>query len=187
MAGKNDLPRKAADKEPLNDDLTFEIELIKQVEINVDCILMLVERYREKYGDGEDKEIRTEIGRAVDASPSLRNKKDLIEAFVDTVTLDTAIDAEWKRSIEQRCCEELAAIIAEENLRPEPTAKFADSAFRDGYLRTTGTQIAKVLPPTSRFTADRQREQKKDRVIEKLSAFFERYFGLGGRTVEDAG
>ena len=47
---------------------------------------MLVEQYREAKGDGEDKEIRAEISRAVDSSPSLRNKKDLIEAFVDSVS-----------------------------------------------------------------------------------------------------
>lgn len=73
------------DKEQINDDVVFEIELIKQVEINVDYILMLVQKYRDEYGDGDDKEIRTEISRAVDASPTLRNKKDLIEDFVDSL------------------------------------------------------------------------------------------------------
>jgi type I restriction enzyme, R subunit len=44
---------------------------------------MLVRRYRDAHGDGEDKEIRAEISRAIDSSPTLRNKKDLIEDFVD--------------------------------------------------------------------------------------------------------
>lgn len=72
-----------ADKESINEDVVFEIELIKQVEINVDYILMLVEKYLKKKGTGEDKELRAAIDRAVNASPSLRNKKDLIERFVD--------------------------------------------------------------------------------------------------------
>ena len=58
------------------------MELVKQVEINVDFILMLVQKYRDARGDGEDVEIRANISRAIDSSPSLRNKKDLIEDFV---------------------------------------------------------------------------------------------------------
>ena len=53
-----------ADKEQINDDIVFEIELIKQVEINVDYILMLVQKYREARGDGEDVEIRADISAA---------------------------------------------------------------------------------------------------------------------------
>lgn len=81
-----------ADKESINDDVVFEIELVKQVEINVDYILMLVDKYRQEHGNGQDKEIRAEISRAVDASPTLRDKKDLIETFVDTVSLTGGID-----------------------------------------------------------------------------------------------
>jgi type I restriction enzyme, R subunit len=73
-------PRRSS----INDDVVvFEIELIKQVEINVDQVLMLVEQYRDAKGDGDDREIRAATERAVDSSPSLRNKKDLIEEFVD--------------------------------------------------------------------------------------------------------
>jgi type I restriction enzyme R subunit len=83
-----------AEKEAINDDVVFEIELIKQVEINVDYILMLVERYIQARGSGEDKEIRATIERAVNSSPSLRNKKDLIEQFVDSVSTKPR----WMRS-----------------------------------------------------------------------------------------
>ena len=62
-----------AEKEDITDDIEFEIELIKQVEINIDYILMLVEKYHE--GNCEDKEILTSIRKAVDASMQLRSKK----------------------------------------------------------------------------------------------------------------
>ncbi|WP_193509051.1 type I restriction endonuclease subunit R [Cryobacterium sp. BB736] len=169
-----------ADKEIINDDVVFEIELIKQVEINVDYILMLVQKYREQYGDGEDKEIRAEISRAVDASPTLRNKKDLIEAFVDSVSVDGAIDEEWQAFIAAKRAAELEAIIAEENLRADATRAFVETAFRDGALRTTGTAITKVLPPASRFASDGGHGEKKQRVVTKLGEFFERFFGLSG-------
>ncbi|SKC50439.1 type I restriction endonuclease subunit R [Okibacterium fritillariae] len=169
---------KDADKEIINDDVVFEIELIKQVEINVDYILMLVASYREQHGDGDDKEIRAEISRAVDASPTLRNKKDLIEAFVDSVSVDGAIDEEWQAFIATKREAELTAIIADEQLKPDETRAYIETAFREGILRTTGTAIAKTLPPTSRFAPDGGHGERKQRVIQKLGEFFERFFGL---------
>lgn len=170
---------RSADKESINDDVVFEIELIKQVEINVDYILMLVTKYRDEHGDGDDKELRAEISRAVDASPSLRNKKDLIEDFVDSVSANGAVDAEWQAFIAARRDAELDAIIAEDNLRPEVTRAFIENAFRDGAITTSGTAITKVLPPTSRFAADGSHAEKKQRVVARLGEFFERFLGLG--------
>jgi len=171
---------KDADKERINDDVVFEIELIKQVEINVDYILMLVEKYRSQHGDGEDKEIRVEISRAVDASPTLRNKKDLIEAFVDSVSVGGAINEEWQAFITAKREAELEAIIEDEQLRVDATRAFVETAFREGSLRTTGTAITDVLPPASRFAADGGHGKKKQRVLERLGLFFERFVGLGG-------
>ncbi|MFA7460401.1 MAG: type I restriction endonuclease subunit R, partial [Trueperaceae bacterium] len=169
-----------ADKEDINDDIVFEIELIKQVEINVDYILMLVQRYRERHGDGEDLEIRAEISRAVDASPTLRNKKDLVEGFVDSISATGKVDDEWRAYVAAKREAELQEIIAQEHLKDEQTKAFMASAFRDGVLRTTGTAITKVLPPASRFQQDGGHGAKKQRVIDRLGAFFERFFGLGG-------
>lgn len=169
-----------AEKEPINDDIVFEIELIKQVEINVDFILMLVEKYRQARGDGSDTEIRASISRALDASPTLRNKKDLIEAFVDSVSVGGDIDEEWHAFIRTRRDAELAAIIESEGLKPDETRAFIETSFRDGAIQATGTAITKVLPPVSRFSADGGHGEKKQRVLAKLGEFFERFFGLSG-------
>lgn len=167
-----------AEKESINDDVVFEIELIKQVEINVDTILMLVEQYLKKKGTGEDKAIRASIERAIDASPSLRNKKDLVEQFVDTVSTKGKVDTQWQDFMTAKKTEELARIIAEENLNPEETRAFIDNAFRDGAIATTGTAITRVLPPVSRFAKDNGHGRKKQTVLDRLTAFFERFFGL---------
>jgi len=167
-----------AEKESINDDVVFEIELIKQVEINVDYILMLVEQYLKKKGSGEGKEIRASIERAINASPSLRNKKDLIEQFVDAVSTKGKVDAQWQAFMAAKKTEELKRIIAEENLNAEATRAFVDNAFRDGAIPTAGTAITKVLPPVSRFSQDNGHGRKKQTVLDKLAAFFERYFGL---------
>lgn len=167
-----------AEKESINDDVVFEIELIKQVEINVDYILMLVEQYLKKKGTGEDKEIRANIERAVNASPSLRNKKDLIEQFVDAVSTKGKVDAQWQAFVAAKKTEELERIIAEENLNPEETRAFIENAFRDGVIPTAGTAITRVLPPVSRFSKNSAHGIKKQTVLDKLASFFDRYFGL---------
>ncbi len=172
-------PKSDGDKELINDDVVFEIELVKQVEINVDYILLLVEKYRAAHGDGDDKELRAEISRAVDASPTLRSKKDLVEDFVDSVSVDGAVDEQWQAFVAAKREAELAAIIDEQKLRPDETRAFVEAAFRDGQLRTSGTAITKILPPVSRFAADGGHGEKKKNVVAALSKFFERFFGLG--------
>ena len=167
-----------AEKEAINDDVVFEIELIKQVEINVDYILMLVERFIQAKGTGDDKEIRATIDRAINSSPSLRNKKDLIEQFVDSVSATAKVDAQWQAFMAAKKVEELERIIAEESLNAAATHSFIDNAFRDGSIPSTGTAITRILPPVSRFSKGNGHATKKQAVLDKLAAFFERYFGL---------
>src|SRR5690606_22066159 len=119
-------------------------------------------------------EIRAQITRAVDASPTLRSKRDLVEDFVDSVSIDDAVDDQWKAYVAAKREAELEAIIADQNLRPEQTRAFVESAFRDGRLRTTGTAITKILPPVSRFTPDGGHGDKKKSVVDALTQFFER-------------
>ena len=166
------------DKETINDDIVFEIELIKQVEINVDYILMLVQQYRAAKGDGGDKEIRAAIDRAVNASPSLRNKKDLIEQFVDSLSATSDVDTAWTAYVVAKRAEELDQIITEEGLDPDATRAFMDTAFRDGSVQPTGTAITTILPPMSRFAKAGGHAAKKRTVLRRLSDFLERFAGL---------
>ena len=64
-------------------------------------------------------------------------------------------------------------------MNPENTRKFLDNAFRDGEIKTAGTDIDKLMPPVSRFGGS-GRAQKKQVVIDKLKVFFDKYFGMGG-------
>lgn len=170
-----------ADKESINDDIVFEIELIKQVEITVDYVLLLVQQWRQSHGDGDDRQIEATqtIQRAIDASPTLRNKKDLILAFVERVSAGGDVDAQWRAFVAARRDAELESIITAEGLRPEETRTFVDRAFRDGAIPTTGTAITAFLPPTSRFTAAGDHSETKQRVLAVLLAFFDRFAALG--------
>lgn len=168
-----------AERESINDDVVFEIELIKQVEVNVDYVLMLVRKYLEEQGTDQDTETRAAIDRAVDSSPSLRNKKELIDQFVDSLTVNAAVDDEWQRFVERKRREDLEAIITAGSLNADATHAFMDNAFRDGQIASTGTAITAVLPPVSRFGQANAHAAKKQAVLEKLGGFFERYLGLG--------
>ncbi|TCJ31050.1 type I restriction endonuclease subunit R [Nocardioides jejuensis] len=172
--------KETPEKESILDDVVFEIELIKQVEVNIDYILLLVQKWREAKGNGSDKEMEAlvNIQNAIDSSPSLRNKRDLVMAFLDSITVsDTTED--WSKFIAERREKELAELIAEEKLKESETRAYVANAFRDGALSTTGTAITQILPPVSRFSAGGEHGARKLRVIEKLTEFFERYFGLG--------
>ncbi len=172
---------READREPINDDLEFEIELIKQVEVNVDYVLMLVERFRAAKGDGTDRELEVymEIGRAVDSSHSLRNKRDLIMDFVKSVSTSPDVRDDWRRFVAERRERELDELVAEENLNADAARAFVAGALRDGDLPTTGTAITRVLPPASRFSPEGEHEARKQRVMDRLRAFFDRFSGLG--------
>ena len=168
--------KDAAEKEDITDDIEFEIELIKQVEINIDYILMLVEKYHD--GNCENKEILESIRKAVDASIQLRSKKELIDDFIESVNVDTKVMDDWRKFVLEREENELNEIITTEKLKEEETRKFIDNTFRDGTLNTSGTEIDKLMPPVSRFGGG-NRAKKKQGIIEKLKMFFEKYFGLG--------
>lgn len=174
-------PKGDGEREDIRQDVIFEIELIKQVEVNVDYILMLVEERQKRTGDGDDKEIRAEISRSINSSPTLRNKKDLIEHFVDTVSMDKSVQDEWRAFIASKKEEELAAIIADEKLVEAEARKFMESAFRNGEVRESGTAVVKILPPVSMFNrgGSGSRAEQKNRVLSKLKQFFERFSGMG--------
>ena len=138
---------------------------------------MLVKKYHDSHC--QDKEVLITIQKAVDASPELRSKKELIETFINGINDVDDIMNEWHDYVVQVREEELKAIIAEEKLKEEETRKFLDNSFRDGEIKTFGTDIDKILPPVSRFGGGNRAEKKKA-VIEKIKAFFEKFYGIGG-------
>lgn len=169
--------RKQGKSTDIIDDIVFEIELIKQIDITIDYILMLVKKYHDSHC--EDKEVLITIDKAMGSNPELRSKKALIETFIANINEGDDIIAEWHDYINAKREEDLINIITEEKLKPEETRKFLENAFRDGEIKTIGTDIDKLLPPISRFGGGK-RAEKKQGVISKLKTFFEKYFGIGG-------
>lgn len=163
------------DKEDIIDDIVFEVELIRQVEINIDYILLLVKKFHDSHC--QDKEVLITIKKAVDASPELRSKKELIKNFIDGINDVEDVLLEWNFFVAEQREQQLKAIIAEEKLKEAETRKFLEDAFRNGEIKTTGTDLDKIMPPVTRFGGERSR--KKQTVIEKLKGFFDKFFGIG--------
>ncbi len=172
----NEFRPKKHEAEHINGDVVFEMELIKQVEVNIDYILSLIRKYHEEHL--QDKEIIVSIRKAIDSSVDLRNKKELIERFIESLTPESDVDEDWLAYVEEQRRTELDRIIADENLNHDEAYKFMDNAFRDGFVQTTGTAITKVLPPVSRFTPTGDRTKKREAVIDRLTAFFNRFWDI---------
>ena len=168
--------KPGGEKEDITDDIVFEIELIKQIEINIDYILLLVQKYHDSHCD--DKEVLITIRKAVDASPELRSKKALIETFIAGINDVSDVMLEWRTFVAEEKERQLVAIIQEENLKDDETRRFMERSFRDGSVKTTGTDIDRLMPPISRFGGG-NRAEKKQTIIEKLKGFFDRFFGIG--------
>ena len=172
------------EKESIKDDIVFEMELVKQVEVNIDYILMLVAKYHQS--NCEDKEILGTIDKAIKSSLALRSKKELIDGFISKINADTNVMDDWGKFVKEQKEIDLKKIINDEDLNEKETRKFLDNAFRDGQVKTNGTDIEKILPPMRRFGGG-NRAEKKENIIVKVKKFFEKYFGLGTADKNDDG
>lgn len=168
-------------KEDINDDIVFEIELLKHIEINIDYILLLVQKYHDSHC--QDREVLVTIQKAIQASPQLRSKKELIDTFIAGINDIDDIMSEWHKFIAEAKEQQLMQIITEENLKEKETRKFLESCLLNGEVKTSGKDIDSLLPPMSWF--DAKRTEKKQRVIDKFRAFFERFYGIGDANLSD--
>ncbi len=168
--------RSGGEKEDITNDVIFEVELIRQIDINIDYILLLVKKYHDTHCN--DKEVLISIHKAIEASPELRSKKALIETFIAGINDVDDILLEWHAYVSEERERQLIEIIEAERLKEAETRKYMENAFRDGEIRTTGTDIDKLMPPITRFGGGARAAQKQ-RIIEKLKQFFERFYGLG--------
>ena len=162
------------EKESIVDDVVFEMELVRQVDVNIDYILMLVEKHRGDFD--KNRELAGAIDKAIGSSLELRSKRKLIEDFIASLNASAGVAEQWMEFVERRKNEELEALIARERLKREETMKFFATALRDGVMKTTGTDIDLILPPLSRFGTVRQ--ETKARVTAALQEMFERYNGI---------
>ncbi len=175
---KKDREAATGKNETIDDDVVYELELVKQVSIGIDYILALVAQYHKS--NCQDSSIKVKIAKALDASPDLKDKKELVEHFIDSQTADGVdILDKWEQYIAEQRKKELEQIVAEENLNRDETMQFMQQAFEEGNINTNGLAITKMLPPMPIFGAGAgMRAEKKKSVINKLEGFFKKFFNL---------
>ena len=163
----------------INDDLVFEMELMKSIEINIDYILFLVGQL--DGNESHDREIIIKAIKSVEASPDLRNKKELIEDFIDRHTPENDVHDQWHEFVRQSQQQQIEDIISSENLKRDKTLDFVSQSFREGEVKESGTAIAEILPPMGLFGgAGARRAEKKKSVTARLKEFFDRFYDISG-------
>jgi len=167
---------KKHDATDINDDIEFEMELVKQVEVNIDYILYLVEKYKESHC--KDNEIRIKIAKAIDASPDLRDKKELIEQFIESINAESDVDKEWREYVNERKRTEYEALIEEEHLKHDKAIDFIEMAFNRGYVPEGGLELNGIMPPINPFDKNADRQGKVEKVLARLKAFFNKYYEI---------
>lgn len=170
------------EKESIKEDIEFEIELIKQVDITIDYILELVAKYHKSHC--KDKTILGEINKAVNGSIELRSKKELIEAFIDRVNTKTNVDKDWREFVRESRDRDLEDLIKTHRLNDEKTREYLADAFRDGGMSDIGTGLPALMPKKSLFAkkddSSENRSELKNRIFALLKNFFDKYFGICG-------
>ena len=175
------------EKEDVNDDVEFEMELISNIEVNIDYILNLVSKYHDAHTSDRQVEIKNDIERAIGASPKMRSKKDLIEDFIASLTPQSNVGLDWNAFVHERIRTELDNLINDEKLKPEPAKRFVNDCFHEGYVETSGTAVAGILPPMPRFQKGGNRDQKKQDVIDRLRGFFNRFYDICPEGIDEGG
>ena len=162
------------EKEDIRDDIVFEIELVKQIEVDFDYILEMVKKYHADHILDEEAEFR--IMKAVESSTKLRSKKELIQEFLTSINVNTDVEKDWEKFVKEKKEEDIAKIIKEENLKQKETKKLLEKSFETDSLETNGRVIDYIMPPISRFNGNRP--EKKKGIIGKIKGLFEKYSGL---------
>jgi type I site-specific deoxyribonuclease, HsdR family len=162
-------------------DVEFEIDLLKSQEINLDYILELI---FEKNKNTKDKsELVDDIRRIIKSSVGNRAKESLIVAFINETDLDAIqdkthiIDAFFTYA-QARQKKEAAIIIQEENLNEEAAKRYMLTSLRREFASENGTELNSILPKMSPLNP--KYITKKQSVFQKISAFVEKFKGVGG-------
>ncbi len=163
------------------DDVVFEVDLLKSQEINLDYILELIFEKNKKV---KDKEILVEeIRRVIRSSTGNRAKESLVVDFINQTDLDqiqdkaSIIDSffSFAQKEQKREAEEL---IEAEELNVDAAKRYILSSLKREYASENGTEINEFLPKMSPLNP--KYLIKKQSVFQKISAFVEKFKGVGG-------
>lgn len=163
------------------DDVVFEIDLLKSQEIDLDYILELVFEHNKKTKDKES--LVDEVRRIIRSSIGNRAKEGLIVDFIHETDLEPIQDKSGIISAffvyaQKKQKEEAADLIVEEKLNEEAAKRYIQTSLKHEYASDNGTDLNAILPKMSPLNP--QYLTKKQSVFQKISAFIEKFKGIGG-------
>lgn len=164
------------------DDVVFEIDLLKSQEINLDYILELIFEKARKTHDKDD--IIEDARRVIRASLGSRAKESLLVDFINKTDLEqihdkaSVIDAFFAFAQGEKN-REIEALIKSEDLNLEAAKRYIDAAIKREFASENGADLNSILPKMSPLNP--QFRSKKANVFEKISAFVEKFKGVGGQ------
>ncbi|HFO7203902.1 TPA: HsdR family type I site-specific deoxyribonuclease, partial [Escherichia coli] len=179
---------KEADKKEKSttdwDDVVFEVDLLKSQEINLDYILGLI--FEHSRQNKSKDEMTVEVKRLIRSSLGNRAKEGLVVDFIQQTNLDDLPD---KASIidtfftfaQREQQREADALIKEENLNEEAARRYIRTSLKREYATENGTELNETLPKLSPLNP--QYKTKKQTVFQKISAFIEKFKGVGGASL----
>ena len=164
------------------DDVVFEIDLLKSQEINLDYILELIFEHNKKTTD--KAALIEEIRRVIRASIGNRAKESLVVDFINDTELDSIEDKAgiidtFFNYAQRKQKAEAIEIITDENLNEEEAKRYITTSLKREYASENGTELNALLPKMSPLNP--QYLTKKQNVFQKISAFVEKFKGVGGQ------
>lgn len=164
------------------DDVVFEVDLLKSQEINLDYILELIFEYNKQHSNKET--LKEEVTRLIRASLGNRAKEGLMLEFIGQTDIDNLPNKEsvieqfytFAQAAQQR---EAEALIQEENLNHDAARRYISASLKREYATENGTALNEALPKLSPLNP--QYKTKKKTVFQKVSAFIDKFKGVGGR------
>ncbi|WP_406240188.1 type I restriction endonuclease subunit R (plasmid) [Acetobacter orientalis] len=164
------------------DDVVFEVDLLKSQEINLDYILELIFEYNRK--TKSKSELVDEVRRVIRASIGNRAKESLIVDFINQTNLDElgdkagVIEAFFAFAQAEQC-REAEELITDEKLNAEAAKRYIATSIKREYASENGTELNSILPKMSPLNP--QYLTKKRDVFQRISAFVEKFKGVGGK------
>ena len=164
------------------DDVVFEVDLLKSQEINLDYILELIFEHNKKTKN--KSELIDEIRAIIRSSLGNRAKESLIVDFINQTNLDNIADKagiieSFFQFAQKEQQQEANELISTEGLNIEDAKRYINVSLQRGYASEQGTDLNEALPKMSPLNP--QYLTKKQNVFQKISAFVEKFKGIGGK------
>ena len=164
------------------DDVVFEVDLLKSQEINLDYILELIFEHNKKTKN--KSELIDEIRAIIRSSLGNRAKESLIVDFINQTDLDNIVDKagiieSFFQFAQKEQQQEANELISTEGLNIEDAKRYINVSLQRGYASEQGTDLNEALPKMSPLNP--QYLTKKQNVFQKISAFVEKFKGIGGK------